>query len=468
MSIFLSIVKFIFIVLEVVFLFNLLIVVHELGHYLAARWRGLVIEKFAIWFGKPLWQKNIGGIEYMLGSIPAGGFVALPQMAPMEALEGKSNVAKDQLPPVSARDKIIVAFAGPLFSFSLALVFAVIVWIAGRPVSEAEQTTTIGYMAEESPAQKAGLEVGDKILEVDGYRVRKFVGLGDSIAWRVMSSHGNTIPIMVERKGRILTFEVEPIKHETKSWARKSLRQILIGPAMTPVIGKVMKNSPAARAGLKPNDQVLRLDSQPLISTEPISKAIEAHPTEAILLTIQRGDQIFDVHLIAKKPIGEATPRIGILWDLNGRFAIRHPNPIEQIHASVMAMVNTIMALVSSESDIKAQHLSGPVGIMRYYYILFESEHGWRLALWFSVIINVNLALINLVPIPILDGGHILLALFEKLRGHPLSARILEIVNTSFAVLIIGYMLYITFYDVQDLPWQKAPKKTTEMEFAPD
>ena len=132
--------KFVVICLEVLIFFNLMIIVHELGHFLAARWRGLVIEKFGIWFGKPLWQKKINGVVYSLGSIPAGGFVALPQLAPMEVMEGKVETPRDQLPPISALDKIIVAFAGPLFSFLLAFVFAVIVWKVGRPVSEAEWT----------------------------------------------------------------------------------------------------------------------------------------------------------------------------------------------------------------------------------------------------------------------------------------------------------------------------------------
>src|SRR5881396_3294423 len=116
--------RVILVIFEVLVIFNLLIVVHEIGHFLAARWRGLYVEKFGIWFGKPLWKKKINGVEYSLGSIPAGGFVALPQMAPMEAIEGGSETDRAALPPVSPLDKIIVAFAGPLFSFMLALVFA--------------------------------------------------------------------------------------------------------------------------------------------------------------------------------------------------------------------------------------------------------------------------------------------------------------------------------------------------------
>src|SRR5436309_12646392 len=115
------ILNFLLILLEVLLLFNLLIFVHELGHFLAARWRGLKIDRFAIWFGKPIWQKEINGVTYCLGSIPAGGYVALPQMASMETIEGKTDARPEQLPPLGVMDKIIVAFAGPLFSFGLAL-----------------------------------------------------------------------------------------------------------------------------------------------------------------------------------------------------------------------------------------------------------------------------------------------------------------------------------------------------------
>src|SRR5271167_969219 len=126
-------IKPVFVVLEVVVLFNLLIFVHELGHFLAARWRGLKIERFAIWFGKPIWKTKINGVEYALGTIPAGGYVSLPQMAPMEMIEGKGEKSSEPLPPISALDKIIVAVAGPLFSFGLAFAFAFLVWGVGRP-----------------------------------------------------------------------------------------------------------------------------------------------------------------------------------------------------------------------------------------------------------------------------------------------------------------------------------------------
>jgi regulator of sigma E protease len=141
-----TILHYILIALEVILIFNLIIGVHELGHFLAARWRGLKVERFAIWFGKPIWRRRIGEVEYVLGSIPFGGYVSLPQMATMETIEGKSETPAKPLPPASPLDKIIVAFAGPLFSFLLAIFFAVIVWRVGKPTNAADNSTTVGWV----------------------------------------------------------------------------------------------------------------------------------------------------------------------------------------------------------------------------------------------------------------------------------------------------------------------------------
>ena len=140
---------------------------------------------------------------------------------------------------------------------------------------------------------------------------------------------------------------------------------------------------------------------------------------------------------------------------------------IEQVNSSVTAMFETLGALFARHSDIKPQHLGGAVKIMDVYYRLFNSEQGWRLAIWFSVLMNVNLALLNMLPIPVLDGGHILLAVIEGIRRKPISARVINAIQTSCAVLLIGFMLYIAFYDVQDLPWKRSKEKPAEVRFPP-
>src|SRR5437016_2435480 len=464
-----QIARVVLILFEVLVLFNLLIVVHELGHFLAARWRGLYIEKFGVWFGKPLWKKTINGVQYSLGSLPFGGYVALPQLAPMDIIEGKADVDRARLPRISALDKIIVAIAGPLFSLLLALFFAGIVWAVGYPVGEGDSTTVIGYVLPDSPAQKVGLQPGDKILSVDDKPVSRFSGMNDSIVWDIVGSEGDKIAVKFERDGKVQTVWVEPYKAHTRGWRRKSVRQLLISPAETPIIDKVEPNTPAAKAGLRSGDIVRGFDKTPIYHPIALLEYISKHPSDELVLHVERGGQKFDVPV---KPTllptnGEKKPRIGIQWDTAGIMSIQHPNPIEQVYNSVTSTLKTIGAVASPKSDVKLQHLSGPVGIWNIYVKLFEAAGGWKLALWFSVILNVNLAILNLLPIPVLDGGHIVLALIESLRRKPVNMRVLEVVQTSCAVVIIGYMLYITFFDVQDLPFVRKRLEQFEAQSQP-
>src|SRR2546421_1392313 len=252
--------RVIFILLEVVLLFNLLIVVHELGHFLAARWRGLFIEGFGVWFGKPIWKKTINGVQYSLGSLPFGGFVKLPQLAPMDMIEGKADLDRAKLPKISALDKIIVAIAGPLFSVLLALFFACVVWAVGHPVSESDLTTVIGYVQKNSAAEKAGLRPGDKILEIDQRPVWRFFGMNDSVVWNVVRSEGATIPFKIERDGKVMTIEVVPTIAETSGWRAKRRRKVGIHPVVAPLLEGWRKKKSRDKQAWKPGNIVLAVN----------------------------------------------------------------------------------------------------------------------------------------------------------------------------------------------------------------
>jgi regulator of sigma E protease len=440
--------KFLFICLEVILIFNLLIVVHELGHFLAARWRGLVVDKFAIWFGKPIWSKTIGGVEYRLGSIPAGGFVAIPQLAPMESIEGESGQKREHLPPVKPLDKIIVAAAGPLFSFGLAFAMACIVWTVGKPQSEFD-ATIVGFVKEGGPAAEAGMRPGDKILSVDGKPVKHFLSGTDSVKWRVVRSEGETIPIVVEREGQEISLNSGWKKPETSSWRRPSLREIQIGPRIVPGVGFVVRGSLADLSGLKAGDLVSAVNGVPIFNLSELGPVIDANRGKTVMFEIERSGQPVMVDITLPPASTDATAvDFGIEW---GRTVLVHPSPLSQVKDAATSIFRMVGALLSPASDVKAAHFSGPVGIMRLYYQIFESENGWRIALAFSVLINVNLALLNLLPFPVLDGGHITLAVIEAIRRKPISVRVLEVVQTACALLLIGFMLYLTFYDVGDI-----------------
>lgn len=463
-------------------LFNLLIAVHELGHFLAAKWRGLKIDRFAIWFGKPIWKKKIGGVEYALGAIPAGGYVALPQMATMETIEGKSETPVEALPPVSALDKIIVAFAGPLFSFLLAVVFAFVVWGVGKPSNQNDNTTTVGWADPDGPAWKAGLRPGDTILDIDGHPVNHFSALAsggphggmlDSVTWRIITSEGTNIAIRYVRNGREQMAYATPYHRTTQWYERKALRQVLIAPAMKAVIDEVASNSPAALAGLTQGDEIIALNNQKIYSPLAVLFAEDAmsnSPVKPLVLTVRRGSQEFDRTLLAVKPVQPANsnPSLGILiWGEETNVTLVHPDPLQQIKSSLGQIYWTLQALFAHKSEIGVQQLGGPVMIARVYYNLFQDVDGWRRVLWFSVILNVNLALINLLPLPVLDGGHILLSLLEVVRRRPVSAHILQSIQTGFAVLLISFMVYIAFFDTSDWLRSARDDRDVPIVFAP-
>jgi regulator of sigma E protease len=298
-------------IIAVVLIFNTMIVVHELGHFLAALWRGLKVEKFYVWFGKPLWKKDIGGVEFGLGCIPAGGFVALPQMAPMEALEGERKEGEAPLPPITPLDKIIVAVAGPLFSFGLAVLFALIVVFLGRPVSRADMDSTIGFVHPTMPAGLAGMQAGDKVLSVDGNPVKRFSGQVDSVMWGIVSSEGEKIKFEIERPGvGIKVIEVVGEKMDEmkdKPWwqkilSRAPLKRVGISPVDRMVVEEVQQNSPAHEAGLIKDDEILEFNQIRIYSMTQYYHLIEDLKGRPVELKILRAGKEQLIALTPRMP----------------------------------------------------------------------------------------------------------------------------------------------------------------------
>lgn len=457
-----TILKVILLILVVLTIFNIIIFVHELGHFLAAKWRGLRIDRFQIWFGKPIWKKEINGVQYGMGWIPAGGFVALPQMAPMEAIEGGNTDGKP-LPPITPLDKIIVAFAGPLFSMLLALLSAVVVWQVGKP-ADFIATTEIGYVLPDSPAQKAGLQVGDKILAINGNPVKGFAGSLESVTENIVLSRGDEITYTVARAG-----VAEPVTlrsgfqtEETRWFERGGLRQVGIVPAGDAIVGEVSPNSPAADAGLAVGDQILTVDGIKLHSVNQFSQYLREQQWKSVRLGIKtaKGAER-EVEITPERPLKPAgtDPMVGIAWGDGNEVDVRivHPGPVQQVEDTVKMMWTTITSVAAPDSSIGVGHLSGPVGIAKLQYQLLQTDDGWRRILSFMVLFNVNLAILNMMPFPVLDGGHITLAILEKISGRPVKAKALEILQTACALALISLMLFVTSKDIGDSFGPKRP-----------
>ena len=455
----------------VILIFNIIIFVHELGHFLAARWRGLEVERFQIWFGKPIWKKTYNGVQYGLGWIPFGGFVALPQMATMEAIEG-DNMNDKPLAPAKPLDKIIVAFAGPLFSFLLAFATAFLVWAVGKPDTKLT-TTTIGYVAADSPAEKGGLKPGDKILSIGENQINAWAGNMDTgIVESIATSEGDKIPIVVLRPGEEepITLQVGFEIPETRWFQRSGMRKVGINYKERVIVGKVLKNSPAEEAGFKSDDIILTFNGQPAISrlqVIPLAKA-----GDPIVFTVKRGEEMLTLTVHPRKPMApnDKDPAFGMAFIFDESLIseeIVKPGPWQQIVDSALVMKKTLSLVTSSESSIGVDQLAGPVGIGKAYHdMLVSDSNGWKIALAFTVLFNINLAILNMMPFPVLDGGHITLSILEIIAGRPVQAKVLEFIQTAFVLMIFGLFIYISSKDVGSLI-PGAKEKQEEIQFAP-
>lgn len=472
MSILQTVLQVILLIFVVVMIFNIIIFVHELGHFLAGKWRGLQIDRFQIWFGKPIWKKEINGVQYGLGWIPAGGFVALPQMAPMESIEG-GNTDRSPLPAITPLDKIIVAFAGPLFSLLLALLSAVVVWKVGKP-ADFIPSTVIGHVEKGSPAERYGLLPGDKIIAINDAPVAGFAGSLDGISEKIILSRGDKINFTVERPGEAEQMVITTgFDREKSRWFQRSgLRQVGLSPTGKLLIGKVHENGPASLAGLEKGDEIIGIDGNTLFSTAQLGSYLkENNYPSAVLEVRKKADTIVEIPITPVKPLKPEgnSPMLGILWDFSDEVDtnIIHPGPFRQVGDSLRMMWVTITSLVAKDSSITVDHLSGPVGIGELIYRLLLTEDGWRRIIAFMVLFNVNLAVLNMLPFPVLDGGHITLAILEKIFGRPVKARILEVVQTVCALALMSLMLYVTSKDIGDRFGRGGGSARGDLIFAP-
>ena len=428
----------IYVAVAVLLLFGAAVFVHEYGHYWMALRRGLKIEGFSIGFGPKIvsWMRD--GVEWSWRWIPAGGFVKLPQMVTSDALEGKADEPAEQLPAVSPWSKILVAFSGPMMNVVFGIFIAFVLWGVGIPVEI--NPPIIGYVDPASPEAKLGIQPGDKILSVD----EKPVTSWHEVQETAILAHTTNLAVVIARPGKFTnTYELATVKSEALG-----LKLLNLDPRDHPVIKRVLSHSPAEAAGLKAGDEVLMFAQVPLYGREQFIGLVGKCAGETKDVVIKRGGQRQTLHVTPRLDPAAKAGRVGVeIGSGKPVYRIEHLTPWVQIGMVLERTTATFSALVHSrQTGVGLKDLSGPPGIlaMLAYYVNTD----WRLALSFLVLLNISLAIINLFPMPVLDGGHIVMALVERLWGRPLPQRLVEYTTTAFAVLLISFMLYVSYNDV--------------------
>jgi regulator of sigma E protease len=435
----------------IVLFFGGSIFVHELGHFLAARRRGVKVTRFSIGFGPAIW-KWVGkdGVEYRLSWIPLGGYVALPQLADMAAIEGEADDT-EPLPPVSYSTRMVVFAAGAFFNILFAFVLASILWIVGQPTSEELSTTRIGYIAKTitlpdgsvvpAPALEAGLKVGDVIRAIDGTKVNDWPELLQTLVMSAgVADDGQRRAVFtIERDGHMMDLPVYP-----RLSGEDNNRRVGIIYAYTPIVASVPDKSFAQAIGLQPGDRLVELDGQRLLNMATVLDVMQEHPARAFTLTVERGTERVALKVPADRP--KDTPAwFGAVYRTS--YGLKHTNPLNQISNQVVMTVRTFVSLVQPHSDIGISKLSGPIGIGKIYWD--ASEAGIRYVLWIAILVNVNLAIFNLLPIPVLDGGHMLFATIGRLRGKALPVNFIAATQSVFIVLLFTMIIYVSVFDVR-------------------
>ncbi|MDP6796023.1 MAG: RIP metalloprotease RseP, partial [Verrucomicrobiota bacterium] len=389
----------IYVVAAVLLLFGAAIFVHEWGHYIVARKCGMKVEEFAIGFGKILWKREKDGILYTVRMIPAGGFVKLPQMLTSEAIEGKSGEEDaEPLPEISPWAKIAVAVAGPIMNIVFAVVLATVIYFVGLP--EMVTPPVIGYLSEESPEYELGIREGDIVTKIDGVPIPSLEEVNKLTMLSLTNRFAVTFLRDRDEFTRVLT--ATPISPEMP------LKILHLPPKYPPTVGRVTQGQAASEAGLQKDDKIVSLGGIPIGGREQLVDELQKNGDKATEITVHRNGEPVTMPITPRMIEGKVI--IGVQFGHGPRVYIeRHPGPTpwENISEVGSLMWRTLYALFHpKQTGVGVSDLSGPVGILAMLGAMVKTDY--RLALNFLVLLNVNLAILNMLPIPVLDGGHVM------------------------------------------------------------
>ena len=422
-----------------------LIFIHELGHFLAARKCGVIVEKFSIGFGKKIFGFTSEGTEFMVAAIPLGGFVKMKGEEIDEEIseEGSFSAASPQ-------QRLLIAFAGPLFNILFALAIYTFIYIAGVETL----SPVIGSIKESSPAQKAGLQTGDKIIAIENKTIRFW----SELQKEVYRSPESKLNFKVKRlSGEVVDLKVTPMTKEIKNLFGETEEVGLIG--ITPLgntITYIKKDSSADRAGFQLNDRVIEVDGTNISGWSDLRPAAVDKPGEPLIFKIERDGTKIMVPLIPtpkkiKDPDGKELEIGEIGIGMSGSMVLEQYGLFGSIiRAAKETWEMTSLIAISVQKmifgSIPADQIGGPIMIFQIYGE--QAEQGFNEFIRLTALLSINLGLINLLPIPILDGGHILFFLIEIIKGRPVSQKNREYAQQVGMIMLISLMVFAFYNDI--------------------
>ncbi|UVT14739.1 MAG: RIP metalloprotease RseP [Nitrospira sp.] len=432
---------------------GVLVAFHELGHFLAARWVGVKVLKFSLGFGPKLFGRQVGETEYLVSAVPLGGYVKL-----FGEDETEATTPDDRRRSFSHQGlwgKVLIVAAGPGFNFILAyLIFAG--WLStGAPLfvpTFRDLSADVEALVPGSPASVAGIEVGDRVVGVNGKDISTKTELLDVVS----KSKGQPVSLQVRREGQLKTFTATPVPMAGDGAAGDEPLYTIGIEETPPLVTSVMHGSPAAAAGLQPGDRVATIDGQAIYTWAQMTTQVREHPQKPLQVEVLRDGKRTALTVTPtseKMTVNGQTLEVGKIGISGpGRSLMRSDNAAEAVYQGLEATwgwteLTTIGLYKMIVGDISSKNIGGPLTIAN---ISGEAaSQGASSVVFLIAILSINLGVLNLLPIPILDGGHLLFFLIEGILRKPLGERQREVAQQVGLVLLVGVMIFAFWNDLE-------------------
>jgi len=446
-------IEFFYTLIAFVVAISVLVVVHEFGHYWVARRMGVKVLRFSLGFGKPLWMRRFGRdqTEWVIAAVPLGGYVKM-----LDEHEGK--VAKKDLARAFNRQptlkRVAIVVAGPLFNF----LFAILAYSILNMVGTEGMRPVVGKVAESSLAQQAGFRQGDEFIAIDGHKVQSWDQRRLYLYARALDRA--TVTFTVRDLDGLTQERVLDLSSLSAADVGAGLLERQVGlfpslPELEPVIGTLDERGTAAQAGLLVGDRVIAIDGHPVKTWQDMVKTVSAQPDVSLHLRVERNG-VTQEFSVTPQPVESAGQRIGRIGvgvripelPANMRVMVRHA-PLSALAEGVettwhMSALTLKMLVKMLKLEVSTKTISGPLTIAQYAGA--SAQIGLDRFVMFLAVVSISLGVLNLLPIPVLDGGHLLIYLVEGIQGKPLSETVLHWGQQIGIALLIALMA-LAFYN---------------------
>lgn len=442
-----------------IILFGVIIFIHELGHFLFAKILGVRVLKFSLGFGPKIIGKKFGNTEYLLSSIPLGGYVKMLGEQTDDELSEEDKPFAYNYQPVWKR--VIIVASGPLFNLAFAILLFIFIFLSGVPTPYPD----VGKIQENSPAAKAGLMKGDRVLTINGNVIQSW----DEIDESLQKSSGNPLLFKVKRGHEDIELPVTPVSKTGNNLFGEEEAYWDIGASslLYPVIGEVVKGGRAEEVGILEGDRIVKIDGTPIETWQDMTAIIHSNPENLLHFTIERDDRIIKASITPEKKTisipGSEEQELGIIGIKHvGNDFIKKYNFPDAVSLGVektwdISVLTFVVIIKLIQRVLPIEVIGGPIFILQMAGE--QASRGLLDFFFFMAVININLGILNLLPIPILDGGHIVFLSIEAIRKKPLSEKIIAISQRVGIAVLITLMAFAFYNDIMRLitgkqfPW---------------